>query len=108
MKLNCVIVEDEPLARNLLTEYVRKVPSLNLIEACSSPIIALEVLRNNPIDVLFLDVQMPGLTGFEVASHTARELHPIRIAAGDPAVELERWADWAGAAANARNCCAVA
>jgi two-component system, LytTR family, response regulator len=66
MKLNCVIVEDEPLARNLLTEYVRKVPSLNLIEACSSPIIALEVLRNNPVDVLFLDVQMPELTGISL------------------------------------------
>ena len=66
MKLNCVIVEDEPLARNLLTEYVRKVPSLNLVEACSSPIIALEVLRNNPIDVLFLDVQMPELTGISL------------------------------------------
>ena len=66
MKLNCVIVEDEPLARNLLTEYVRKVPSLNLIEACSSPIMALEVLRNNAIDVLFLDVQMPELTGISL------------------------------------------
>ena len=66
MQLNCVIVEDEPLARNLLTEYVRKVPSLNLIEACSSPIIALEVLRNNPIDVLFLDIQMPELTGISL------------------------------------------
>jgi two-component system, LytTR family, response regulator len=66
MKLNCVIVEDEPLARNLLTEYVRKVPSLNLIEACSSPIIALEVLRSNPVDVLFLDVQMPELTGISL------------------------------------------
>jgi two-component system, LytTR family, response regulator len=66
MKLNCVIVEDEPLARNLLTEYVRKVPSLNLIEACSSPIVALDVLRNNAIDVLFLDVQMPELTGISL------------------------------------------
>ncbi len=66
MKLNCVIVEDEPLARNLLVDYVRKVPSLNLIEACSSPIAALEVLRNNPVDVLFLDVQMPELTGISL------------------------------------------
>ncbi len=66
MNLNCVIVEDEPLARNLLTEYVRKVPSLNLIEACSSPIVALDVLRNNAIDVLFLDVQMPELTGISL------------------------------------------
>lgn len=66
MKLNCVIVEDEPLARNLLVEYVRKVPSLNLIEACSSPLAALEVLRNNSVDVLFLDVQMPELTGISL------------------------------------------
>ena len=66
MKLNCVIVEDEPLARNLLTEYVRKVPSLNLIEACSNPLVALEVLRNNAVDVLFLDVQMPELTGISL------------------------------------------
>jgi DNA-binding LytR/AlgR family response regulator len=66
MKLNCVIVEDEPLARNLLMEYVRKVPSLNLIEACSSPLTALEVLRNHSVDVLFLDVQMPELTGISL------------------------------------------
>ncbi|MBL7858641.1 MAG: response regulator transcription factor [Cyclobacteriaceae bacterium] len=63
MKLNCIIVEDEPLARNLLTEYVRKIPSLQLIEACSSPLAAIEVLRNNKVDLLFLDVQMPEITG---------------------------------------------
>lgn len=66
MKLNCVIVEDEPLARNLMVEYVRKVPSLNLIEACSSPLAAIEVLRSNPVDLLFLDVQMPELTGISL------------------------------------------
>ena len=66
MKLNCVIVEDEPLARNLMTEYVRKVPSLNLIEACSSPLAAIEVLRTNSVDLLFLDVQMPELTGISL------------------------------------------
>jgi two-component system, LytTR family, response regulator len=66
MTWNCVIVEDEPLARNLLTEYVRKVPSLHLIEACSSPVAALETLRKNAVDVLFLDVQMPELTGISL------------------------------------------
>lgn len=54
------------MARNLLVEYVRKVPSLNLIEACSSPLAALEVLRNHSVDVLFLDVQMPELTGISL------------------------------------------
>jgi two-component system LytT family response regulator len=66
LKLNCVIVEDEPLARNLMVEYVRKVPSLNLVEACSSPLVALEVLQKNTVDVLFLDVQMPELTGISL------------------------------------------
>lgn len=63
MKINCIIVEDEPLARNLITDYVNKVPTLNLIEACSNPLAAIEVLRNNKIDLLFLDVQMPEITG---------------------------------------------
>lgn len=66
MKLNCVIVEDEPLARNLMVEYVHKVPTLNLIEACSSPLAAIEVLRKNSVDLLFLDVQMPELTGISL------------------------------------------
>jgi two-component system, LytTR family, response regulator len=66
LKINCVIVEDEPLARNLLVEYVRKVPALNLIEACSNPLAAIEVLRSNPVDLLFLDVQMPEITGISL------------------------------------------
>ena len=66
MKLNCVIVEDEPLARNLLIDYVKKVPSLNLIEAFSNPLPVMETLRNNQIDLLFLDVQMPELTGISL------------------------------------------
>jgi DNA-binding LytR/AlgR family response regulator len=56
-------VEDEPLARNLITDYVKKVPYLNLIKACSNPLEALEVLRNTPVDILFLDIQMPEITG---------------------------------------------
>ena len=63
MNLNCLIVDDEPLARQLLTEYVKKVPFLNLIKACSSPLEAIEILRNHPVDLLFLDIQMPEITG---------------------------------------------
>ena len=61
--LTCLIVEDEPLARNLLTEYVSKISDLRLVEACSSPLVALEILRKQHIDILFLDIQMPELTG---------------------------------------------
>ena len=59
----CLIIEDEPLARNLLTDYVRKVPYLNLVKACSNPMEGLEVLRTHAIDILFLDIQMPEITG---------------------------------------------
>jgi len=66
VKLNCVIVEDEPLARNLMIDYVSKVPTLNLVQACSNPLAVIEVLRNNPVDILFLDVQMPEITGISL------------------------------------------
>jgi two-component system LytT family response regulator len=63
MSLTCVIVDDEPLARNLLTEYVRKIPYLQLVEVCANPLAALEVFRRQPVDLLFLDIQMPEITG---------------------------------------------
>jgi len=66
LKLNCIIVEDEPLARNLLVEYVKKVPSLHLLEAFSNPLAAMEALRAANVDVLFLDVQMPEITGISL------------------------------------------
>lgn len=66
MKLNCIIIEDEPLARNLLADYVSKVPTLNLVQAFGNPLEALEVLRAQPVDILFLDVQMPQLTGISL------------------------------------------
>ncbi len=64
--ITCLIVEDEPLARNLLTEYVQKVPYLKLIQACSNPLAALEILRKEQVDLLFLDIQMPELTGISL------------------------------------------
>lgn len=63
MNLTCLIVEDEPLARNLLVDYVKKVPSLHLVEACSNAMDAMELLRQQPVDLLFLDIQMPEITG---------------------------------------------
>lgn len=63
MKINCLIVEDEPLARNLMTAYIEKIPYLNLLQACSNPLEAIDFLRENHVDLLFLDVQMPEITG---------------------------------------------
>lgn len=62
-KINCLIVEDEPLARSLISDYVNKVPYLHLVAACPNAMAAMEVLRQNPVDLLFLDIQMPEVTG---------------------------------------------
>ena len=66
MSLRCLIVDDEPLARHLLTDYVGKVSFLTLHAACASPLAALDILRTTPIDLLLLDVHMPELTGLEL------------------------------------------
>ena len=62
-KIDCLIVEDEPLARNLMVDYVKKVSYLNLIDACPNAMKAMEALKKNPVDLLFLDIQMPEITG---------------------------------------------
>jgi len=65
MKYSCLIVDDEQLARKLLEEYVSKIPSLELKGMCKNPLEAMELLSNEHIDIIFLDIQMPELTGVE-------------------------------------------
>lgn len=63
MTISCLIVEDEPLARSLLEQYIKKVPYLELVASCSSPLAAIEILREQPVNLLFSDIQMPEITG---------------------------------------------
>ena len=67
---SCIIVEDEPLARNLLSAYISKVPRLELRQSFSNALDALEYLRENPVDVLFSDIQMPEVTGITLLLRT--------------------------------------
>jgi two-component system, LytTR family, response regulator len=60
---SCIIVEDEPLARKLLTDYISKVASIKLVKAFSNAIEALDFLRENEVDIMFCDIQMPEVTG---------------------------------------------
>jgi len=62
-----IIVDDEFPARELLREYVSKIPSLNLLATCSNVIEALKEMSSNRADILILDIQMPEITGFEFA-----------------------------------------
>lgn len=65
MKMKCLIVDDEHIARKILSDYVGKVPELELVATCISALEALNHIKNNHIDVLFLDIQMPDLTGLD-------------------------------------------
>lgn len=63
--MNCLIVEDEPLAATILEDYVRQVPYLRLTGRCADAMQALEALQEAPVDVLFLDIHLPGLKGLD-------------------------------------------
>jgi two-component system, LytTR family, response regulator len=65
MTLHCLIVDDEPLALDLLEGYVNKTPSLVLAGRCNSAFQALEMVDKMEIELIFLDIQMPGLSGLE-------------------------------------------
>ncbi len=65
MILNCIIIDDEPLATDLLKSYAEKVSFLNVIGAYNSAVEAIKEIKNNPIDIIFLDIQMPELSGLE-------------------------------------------
>lgn len=67
MILNCVLIDDEPLALNLLESYVRKTPFLNLVGSYPSAVAAMHDIYDQKVDLLYLDIQMPDLDGLEFA-----------------------------------------
>lgn len=63
MTLKCLIVDDESMARKLLEENVRQLPFLELAGSCKNPFEAMQFLQENAVDLMFLDIQMPGMLG---------------------------------------------
>src|SRR5688572_13443659 len=61
--ITCIIVEDEPLAAKVLTDYIREVPFLELKGTFKDAIVATDFLRDNKIDLIFLDIHLPKLKG---------------------------------------------
>ncbi|PSL49474.1 LytTR family two component transcriptional regulator [Chitinophaga niastensis] len=70
-KIKCLVVDDEPIARELMITYIAKVPQLELVKACENAFDASDVLQQQPIDLLFSDIQMPIINGVEMI----RSLH---------------------------------
>lgn len=65
MKTRCLIVDDEPLARELIKSYVAKLENFEIVAECSDAMKALNVLRAKTVDLIFMDIQMPQITGIE-------------------------------------------
>lgn len=67
MNLNCAIIDDEPLAAQLLESYAKRIPVLKVTGVYNSALTAMADLRQHSVDLLFLDIQMPELSGMELA-----------------------------------------
>ena len=63
--MTCLIVEDEPLAAEVLEDYINQIPFLHLVKKCEDAIFALEILQKEKIDLIFLDIHLPKLKGLD-------------------------------------------
>lgn len=77
MTLTCIIVDDEPLAVQLLTSYVEKTPDLELLASYTDSISALNAVKEQKPDLLFLDIQMPNMDGMELAHSLPEETRVV-------------------------------
>ncbi|HOY04687.1 MAG TPA: LytTR family DNA-binding domain-containing protein [Saprospiraceae bacterium] len=77
MPIRCLLVDDEHFALSLLEKFIADTPGLELVAACKSPIRAVEVLQSEPVDLLFLDIQMPVLSGTNLLRTISRK--PVTI-----------------------------
>ena len=64
--MNCIIVDDDPLARDLLEDFISKIPFLNLKALCKNGFEAVETLQREKVDLIFLDIQMPDISGVQL------------------------------------------
>ena len=83
MKTTCLIVDDEKLARDLIMEYLQNYPDLELVAECSKGTEAVEKINLLKPDLIFLDVQMPGMNGFDVLDEIEHEPYVIFVTAYD-------------------------
>ncbi|MDG1040671.1 MAG: LytTR family DNA-binding domain-containing protein [Polaribacter sp.] len=72
-KVNCIVVDDEPMAREILVSFIEKVSNLELIKSCKNALEAFEVINSQKIDLLFLDINMPEVSGLSLAKMIGKE-----------------------------------
>lgn len=71
--ITCIAIDDEPLALKQISGYIEKIPNLNLIESFSGAIKAISFLQDNIVDLMFVDINMPDLSGMEFVKSLANQ-----------------------------------
>jgi DNA-binding LytR/AlgR family response regulator len=79
--MRCIIIDDEPLALELLADNIKQVPRLQLVASCRSAAQAMQVLHAEPVDLVFCDIQMPGISGLQFVKSLAQKPMVIFITA---------------------------
>ena len=88
MGMNCIIVDDEILAQQVLEEYIKTIPFIKLIGKCSNAFEAYEMLRTQKVDLIFLDIRMPNVSGIDfIKTLDQKPLFIFATAAAEHAVE---------------------
>ncbi len=82
-KFNCIAIDDEPLALQLVESYIRRTPFLNLLGTYGSAEEAMPAIQNEKIDVAFLDIQMPDFSGLQVSKMLSPDTKVVFITAHD-------------------------
>jgi len=76
-KLSCLVIEDEPLSQEVLAKYIAGVPGLGLAGICGDALSATGLLRNTPVDLIFLDINLPEVTQQSASDNIYNSLHGI-------------------------------
>jgi len=79
-KTRCLIIDDEPLAREILRQHISGVEALQLVGSCSNAVEAISFLQEHPVDLLFLDIQMPQMDGLTCLSKIRKEFPDVKVA----------------------------
>ena len=83
MKLKCIAIDDEPLALEIITDYISRVPFLELIQTFDNAIESIDYLKSNNVDLMFLDIQMESLTGTQLVKALSHKPEVIFTTAYD-------------------------
>mgnify|MGYP000987349902 FL=1 len=91
-RLKCIIVDDEPLAQEVLERYLENIRELELVTKCSNALEAFEVLNNENIDLMFLDISMPVISGIDFL-RSLRKAPAVIITTAHPdfALQATNW-----------------